>query len=184
MTPSLINMSRYFLFLVKSGDRKAVLSWTSQQMSFTKACHFDQQFLRRERRNDSIADKFTHTKPCDVEAIIAMILTLQGNIENADHSTLVMAGHCGTEWNKPEDLQVEGLRQFSGCHEWATGLFLFHLEGPTRPVEQPIRQPCQWQVVDHHVTGTWRCDDVLICSAKFEAGAKHARADRLISFEV
>src|SRR5262249_32186278 len=42
--------------------------------------HFNQQFLRRGRRNDSIADKFTHTKPCNVEAIIAMILTLQGNI--------------------------------------------------------------------------------------------------------
>jgi hypothetical protein len=52
-----------------------------------------------------------------------MILTLQRNIENADHSMLVMTGHYGTEWNKSEDLQVEGLRQFSGCHEWATGLF-------------------------------------------------------------
>src|SRR5262245_61863080 len=86
--------------------------------------------------------------PGDVEAIIAMILTLQGNIENADHSTLVMTGHYGTEWNKSKDLQVEGLRQFSGCHEWATGLFLFHLDGPTRPVEQSIRKRRERHVID------------------------------------
>src|SRR5262249_53626334 len=113
-----------------------------------------------------------------------MISALQGNVEDADHPALMMTGHYGTEWNKSEHLQVEGLWQFSGCHEWATGLFLFHLDDPTRPVEQAIRQPCQRHVVDHHVTGTWRRDDVLVCSAKFEARAKHARADRVIRSEV
>src|SRR5262245_61191286 len=100
-----------------------------------------------------------------------MIPALQGNAENADDSTLVMTGHYGTEWNKPEDLQVKGLRQFSGCHEWATGGVLFHLDGPTRSGGQPIRQPCQRHVVGHDVTGTGRGDDVLVCGAKFEARA-------------
>src|SRR5262245_48863142 len=112
-----------------------------------------------------------------------MISALQGNIENADHSTLVMTGHWATEWNKSEDLQVEGLRQFSGYHEWATGSFLFHLDGPSRPLEQPIRQPCQRHVVDQHVTGTWRCDDVLVCGAKLEARTKDASSRKAVRFK-